>query len=411
MPLYRSLLALALVVSFSQAAELRTLDGKTYNGEVVKITDKEVVFSAKMPTPGEVTRPIEQILHLDLGGKDAFPSDAKYTDVELNDGTILHCSSCRFQGENIIFTLLLTGQEIKLPMSAVSNILTDAQTEKYRRDWTDRIKKKGKTAILAKLNEGVVNPLPGIIGKASEDGRTIDFTLRGTGEVRAVPFMAEKEKNIHGLIFFHDLDPNAKPPLCKLHDAFRDVVMVASVEQSPDGTSLTVTTPSGAKLLYPLAKLAMLDYSNGKLVYLSDITPDRLVEFSTEDRIDHYKRDRNMDGKDPIRIQNIVYPKGLSIHADARLDFDLNGEFNVFKAVVGIDDVVGGVLGPVKLRIEADGKELYSRTFDRKTWKSDQRDIIEKNIKDVQTLRIEVTSGDLLTLGKHLVLADVKVTK
>jgi hypothetical protein len=396
-----------LAASFAPAADLRTLKGDAYNGTLVSVNDKEVVFT-KAGGADRVTVPVDQILNLELGAQVKIP-DSTWIDVELIDGSILHCSNVGFKGTNLVATLLLTGQQVVLPRAAVSSVLTGAQNEKYRRDWTDRVKKKGKKDVVAKLNEGVVNPVSGLLGEGTEDGKKINFTAKvGTEEVT----VAVSLETIHGIIFSHEIDANIKPATFKLLDTYHDVVMVLSVALTAEG--LTVTTPAGAKLVYPLANVAMLDYSNGKLVYLSDLRPDRLTEVSTEDRIDHYKRDRNMDGKDPIKMKNAIYSKGLALHADSRLDFDLNGEYVVFKFVAGFDDVTGGVPGPVKLRVEGDGKELYSRTFDRKTWNaSTPADVQALNIKDVQTLRIEVVSLDAigLTLGKHLVLADAKVSK
>ena len=407
MPRRSSLLALVLAASFAPAADLRTLKGDAYNGTLVSVNDKEVVFT-KAGGTDRVTVPVDQILNIELGAQVKIPANG-YIDVELVDGSILHCSNVTFKvkSTDIVATLLLTEQQVVLPRAAVSSILTNAQNEKYRRDWTERVRKKGKKDVVARLNEGVVNPVSGLLGEGTADGKKINFTAKvGTEEVTVEVSLG----TIHGIIFSHEIDANIKPAAFKLLDTYHDVVMVLSVEQTAEG--LTVTTPAGAKLVYPLANVAMLDYSNGKLVYLSDLRPDRLSEVSTEDRIDHYKRDRNMDGKDPIKMKNVPYGKGLAIHADSRLDFDLNGEYVVFKFVAGFDDVIGGVPGPVKLRIEGDGKELYSRTFDRKTWNaSTPADVQALNIKDVQTLRIEVTSGELLTLGKHLVLADAKVSK
>jgi hypothetical protein len=404
MPLCRSLLALSFFAAITHAAELRTLKGDAHKGELVSVSDMEVVFAKGAE---RITVPTSQVLNIELTPPEVIPRENAYVDVELTDGTVLHCSQCRIKGKTVTATVLLTGQKLELPMGIVSNVLTSAQNEKYRKDWTDRLKKKGKTDVLATLNQGTVNPLPGLIGEGNADGTKLTFTAKLGTKEETVEVPAE---NIHGLIFKRDFDPNAKPPVCRLSDTYRDLIMVESLAQAPEG--LTVKTPAGVKLLFPMAKLALLDYSNGKLVFLSDLNPDRLDERSTEDRIDHFKRDRNMDGRDVIKIKSVPYPKGLSIHADARLDFDVNGEFEVFKFVPGFDDVVGGVAGPVKLRIEGDGKELYARTFDRKEWKaSAEGKELALNIKDVQTLRIEVISGDLLTLGKHLVIANARISK
>jgi hypothetical protein len=63
----------------------------------------------------------------------------------------------------------------------------------------------------------------------------------------------------------------------------------------------------------------------------------------------------------------------------------------------------------VLLRIEGDGKELYTRTFNRKTDKVPVP--ITLNIKDVQRLRLVVSSGDGSDLGRHVHLGNAKVSK
>ena len=155
--------------------------------------------------------------------------------------------------------------------------------------------------------------------------------------------------------------------------------------------------------------LAKLDYSKGKLTYLSDIDLARvkLVQVAYLD-MKEFKRDQNVE-KGEIRLAGKRYEKGLSMHARTEVTFDLEGEYREFKTIAGVDDNVNqGSIDPVVLRIEGDGKELQTLSLTQKGGAQP----IALNIKDVQKLKIIVdASPGSLGLGSHLDLADAKVSK
>src|SRR5262249_11003508 len=104
----RTLLALVLIASFGRSAELQTLKGEKMTGEVVSISDKEVVFDKGTE---KVTVPILQVLHIDYNPPGKLPANSEYSDVELTDGTLFHCSKVTLKGKNVEVTLL-SGQEL-----------------------------------------------------------------------------------------------------------------------------------------------------------------------------------------------------------------------------------------------------------------------------------------------------------
>ena len=401
--LCRSLGVLFLLASVGAAEpqpELRMLNGDVHTGKLLSVGTAGIAIEKGTQ---RFQAPVEQVLSLDLNKPEKLP-DAAFFDLEFTDGTVVHCSTYSIKEKTVLATLLLTGQKIEMPLGSLSNVLANAQNEKYRHHWSDLLKKKGQKDVLAKIRGDVINPFPGLLGAGNADGTAIAFTPDIISKESTVPL-----KDVHGLIFKRDVDPAAKPPICKLIDTYRNTIMIREIEQTAD--SISVTTPAGLKLNYPLKKVVMLDYSQGKLVYLSDLTPGTIAEVSTDDRVFHFMRNQNLDGKPTIKVKGESYTKGLALHADCRLGYDLNGDFTVFKAFAGFDDDVGGIAGPVTLRIEGDGKKLYEVTLDRRTWSKTDKPKIELNIKDVQSLTIDVSTSDLLTLGKHLVLVDAKLTK
>ncbi len=93
---------------------------------------------------------------------------------------------------------------------------------------------------------------------------------------------------------------------------------------------------AGCRVEYPLALVARLDYTKDKLAFLSDLEPVKVVEKSSFDRIDHYRRDKNLDDT-PLRLGGKNHPKGLALHAYTELVYDLDGKYKEFKALLGVD--------------------------------------------------------------------------
>jgi hypothetical protein len=188
-----------------------------------------------------------------------------------------------------------------------------------------------------------------------------------------------------------------------VYDVYQNVLVATSVELSDTG--FVLTTAAGAKVELPRPVVARLDFSKDKLAFLSDLEPVRVVEKSALGRIDHYRRDKNLDDG-PLRLGPKVYGKGLALHAYTELVYDLDGRFKEFKAILGVDETVGGDGRPV-VRIDGDGRELFTGTITRK----DEPRALTLDVSGVKHLRIVVRSGGLLDLGDHVNLADAQVSK
>lgn len=403
MPFFRTMLALIVCASVLQAGDLRTLKGDVITGDLVSVDDKEVVISKGGQKVGT---PIGEVLQVDLVAPTRIPGDAKYIEVELVDGSLLRCSGLGIKGKEAELTMLLTGQKVKVPLESIANLLAEAQLEKYRKDWQDRVRKKRSRDVLALVKDDVVNALEGTLGEGDEEGKSLGFTLSSG---KKVPVALER---IHGLIFWRQGNAVLPPVLFKLTDGYQNLVMVSAVATSDTG--LSVTTPAGVKLDYTIAQLSKLDYSKGKLTYLSDMIPVKLVKDDKDkEGIVFFEKDRTTyEGRFvPIRMKNVTYPKGLFIQATTEVEYDLGGDYREFKAVVGIDDYdTRGEDCPTTLVIEGDGKELLSVTVNPKNKERVQP--VTLNIKDMQKLKILVKSGGgFSTVARQVTLADAKVSK
>jgi hypothetical protein len=402
MPVRYIVLAAVLAAVPVNCAELRTLQGETISGDIVSITPREVVM---LRAGMRVTTPVAQVLQIDCNTA-AKPPTVPYVDVELTDGSLLHCEKYTIKDKEITLKLL-AGPEVKIALSAVGNLLTEAQVEKDRKEWNDRLVdrkiKKKRRDVLAVRKEGFLNALEGTLGDGDAAAESIEFTTV-SGKTRAVA-----QSSVAGLIFERGVDANAAPVVCKITDTLGDVFQASAVATSSGG--LIVTTPSTASFELTFALVVRLDYSGGKLTWLSDLEPTQVIESFVDDNPFHYKRDHNLEDG-PIRLDGATYSRGLALHSTTELEYDLKGDYREFKAVAGIDDLIGGLPGPTILRVEGDGKLLKELTFDRRD-KVRQQEIV-LNIKDVQKLRLRVAPGGegfKLDLGLHLDIANAKVSK
>ncbi|HKI33652.1 MAG TPA: NPCBM/NEW2 domain-containing protein [Gemmataceae bacterium] len=404
MPAKRALLLFVVCVSVALAAdppELRPLKGEKFKGDLVSLNEKEIVLQVNGKP---VATPVEGTLQLDFRAPTS--PTGTYTQVELADGSILRCSKVEFKNKDAVLTLL-SGQVATVPMALLGVVMQEANDVKLVAAWKELLgtTKRPYDVLVRKKADGKLGYLEGTFYDASAAGDTIQFKIKDE-EAKENIGVAK----IYGIVFSRQPDPNMPGRACEVLDAQGAKLFAKSVVLK-EGKFL-VDTQCGARVEYPADALARLDYSKGKLTFLSDVEVSRvkLVQVARQGRTPEFRRDRNPDNTGDIRVAGKRYEKGLVMHAKTEVTFDLEGEYREFKAVAGIDDnVTQGSEEPVLLRIEGDGKELLTLNVTRKEGAKP----INLNIKDVQKLRVVIdsTPENLLGLGSIVDLADAKVSK
>ena len=400
-PGYYRLLALAfafVALPMLAAAELRTLAGKALEGELVEISDKGAVIAKD----GKRTSvPFAEILQIDVQKATEVAAGGAVIDVELIDGSLLHCKKVTFKGKDAQLTFLGSDGVHNLPLQSISNILNGAQDPAVRQEWQEKIlSRRSNQDRVVIARDNALNALQGTLGDANDAGQ-IEFTLEVGGERRTRGFDLDK---VRGLVFMRTPAADAPSPLCKVMDGSQNSFIAAKVQMI--GQNLKVTTVTGAVLEMPMAAVVRLDFTNDKIAYLSDMTPAALVYRSPTGRNDPPRMDMNLDGKGPLQVKGEVFSKGLAIHAYTELTYNLDGKYKKFEAVIGMDDVVGGD-GQPRVRIEGDGRELFGQTIGRK----DERHALDLNVGGVKQLRVIVSSGKPFGFEAHVDLANAKLSK
>jgi hypothetical protein len=154
--------------------------------------------------------------------------------------------------------------------------------------------------------------------------------------------------------------------------------------------------------------VAALDFSSGKIRYLSQLEPRDVKYVPFFDIVYEYRRDKSLDGA-PLALAGKVYSHGLALHSKTTLRYRLAGEYTKFQAIAGIDDEVrrNGDYS-VRLVITGDNKPL----FDAEVKTRDAPRPLDLDVSGVRDLEILVDFGsDMLDICDHLDLADAKLVK
>ncbi len=403
-----SVTALLAALTLSPGADLQTLAGKTISGELVGLDRQTIVLRS---SAGDSIRvPVADVLQVTLPAPDGPPRGA-HTAVELTDGSVLLCSAIAIKGGTAELTMI---QDVKvtLPVTAVFTILRDAHEPKVRQEWQDFVSKRGRLDMVVVRADDKLNGLEGTFGPGTGDA--IEFTASGADQKRTI-----RLNRVQGLIFVQKADPEAPAPLCKVSDNAGNVLVAADIVLNAHG--LTVTTVSGARVTLPDAKpLVKLDFSKGKLAYLSDLTPTRdAVTISTlavtgekptlatldDSQLFPYRKDVNLDNQ-PLKLNGKQYAKGISLHAGTQLVYPLGADYKEFRAVLGVDDGVG-TESRVDVTIEGDSREL----FRGQTKAKESPKPLALDVRGVRDLRITIRAIGLDDFGSQASLADAKVSK
>ncbi|HBL42387.1 MAG TPA: hypothetical protein DDZ90_03225, partial [Planctomycetaceae bacterium] len=171
------------------------------------------------------------------------------------------------------------------------------------------------------------------------------------------------------------------------------------------GTEFIATLQAGAQARFAPPSIASLDFSQGKVRYLSDLEPANIEYTPFFDTVWKYRKDRHRDGG-PLRVGGKEYARGLYIHSKTLLQYRLKGEYRNFRAIMGIDDSVPGI-GFVYVEIKGDGRILYSGNVRS----SDSPVELNLDVRGVRDFEVLVDFGDNLEICDHLDLCEARFIK
>jgi hypothetical protein len=396
--------SLLLCIAVLPSVEVTTLKGEHHVGALERL-DADVVI--KTPA-GAMTISAAELLTL------RFPSSVKSLaaaeatiEVRLTDGT-------RFRSSNFVSTGLETSSLhpqlglLKLPLAAVQSVRFSAADSKVDVAWNQLVDRTAKKDQIAIRKGDLLDHLDGVIG--SLDDANVKFQLDG----EEIPV---KRDRVFGLIYLRPENlSNRAVAAVDLSSGDR----LAATTIAFDGKSWSVRLASGNEITVPTLLVQGIDFSLGKIAYLSNMEPRDVKYTPYLDFMFEYRRDRMVHGT-PLSVGNQTYAKGLGIHSRTLLKYRIGGDYRRFQTVMGIDDSLRNG-GDVDVVIKGDGRVLFQGPVSIHERSEPGTDtLIEPRLMPPIKLDLDVTGivelelfvdfGEGAEVGDCLDLADAKLVK
>jgi len=389
----------AVAVAAAPQVELSTLTGEEHRGELVALDGTSLTLKKG---DKEVKLPLAGLLGVRFTA-DAPRVDRGLSHVLFRDGSRFRSAKANVSGRRGDFAGGQLGS-FSVPRTAVLSVRFDAERS-LDGAWSKLLDRTRKRDLLVIKKKTVLDFLEGSVLSVGE--KEVTFLL-GEDEI-PVP-----RAKVFGVIYA-DRKTAAPKPVCEviLHNSGR--LLATQLEWI--GTAAKATLSAGGEVEIPGESIRELDFSLGKVRYLSQMEPREYayVNFWGEKSenilaLFKYRRDKNQGGQ-PLRLGNKTYARGLSIHSKTTLVYRINTDYRRFKAIVGIDYFSaqnGG--GDVHLVISnRDNKKVL---FEADVRGTDKPRVIDLDVSRVRDLEILVDyGGDNLDIGDWLDLADARVTK
>lgn len=341
----------------------------------------------------------------------ATPPSGPSVLVTLADGSSLQAAKVSVGKRDMTIDSPVWGT-MKLPLASVAGLRFAGQDQQINAAWTQLTERQRNGDMLVIRKGDVLDHLDGTVGDM--DDATVHFVLDGED----VPVKREK---VFGILYASRKAPTQQPA-CEAIAAGGDRLKLRFV--SWNGEQWQAALVAGGEVKIPADRLTSLDFSLGKVKYLSDLEWREMkltTYWDTEsDRVLFApQKDRNGDGGRlrlgvPLRpnsrfLVSKVYQRGLWIHSKTLIKYRLNGDYRRLQAMMGISyDMLRYNRGDVHVKITGDGKALFD---DEVTWNEAGKPL-DLDVTNIRDLEILVDFGkDELPEGDELVLGDAKLVK
>jgi hypothetical protein len=395
---------LASVVLAATPVELQTLDGQKLSGELKELSVERIVLSS---ADGEKSVDTSNVLGLSVGKESptATPVAPAKISIELVDGSRLRAAS--FTATKGTATVELQGgAKAELATSGIRYVRFDdmaAGSAELTKQWEEILAQKAGGDVIVLRKKSALDYAEGVVRRVADED--VDFELGGET-------LELKRNRVEAVLYFRAAEPELADARCVVHLSGGSHIDAANAELK--GENLAVTSSGGAQLELPLSACSRIDFSVGKIQFLSDLEPDAKeitpyiggpASLAAYTSLLEPRRDTNFGGE-PLKIAGVQHAKGVALHSRSRLSYRLGGKFRQFSALAGIDDAMASS-GNVVLRISGDGRTLWEGTIKG----GEEPKQLDLDLTGVRRLELLVDYGDDLDVGDHLLLCEAKLLK
>jgi hypothetical protein len=392
--------------------DVQLMDGSAAEGQFVRLSDKVL----EVTSDGPRTFDVESLLLVTAKPPPAPPEGGPSVWIELVDGSRLLATQFTVSA-GVADVRLWGGSALSMPTEAIRSVRLREQDRGLSLQWEEifRSELKGDVLVVRKTirdddtgtESHSLDYLEGVLSDVAADSVRFSFE----GEQVDVP-----RGKIEGLIYVQPAGRKLPDVICMVDDAAGSRFKVKAIRSA--GNALELTLASGPDYQLPLERFAKLDFSAGRLVFLSDIEPTTVEWTAFLDpgkklpslaRLFHPRSDQSFSGG-KLRLRSAAgvqeYAKGLAIHSRTLLIYRIPPEVRRFQALAGIDESVR-TGGHVRLEIRADNQELLNVPV-----VAGQEPLaIDLDVSGAERLKILVDFGEQLDIGDSLHLCRARLTK
>jgi hypothetical protein len=394
------LLTLTTVAAAPPAVQVQTLSGENASGTLVELGPQRIGLESAM---GHVSLETERVVALWPVAVPAAAAGEPAAWVDLIDGSSLVAASITSAGGTTRLGLA-GGRSIELASRQVVAVRLQPHTDATAAEWS-RLQESETASDVLVVHKGTsLDFHRGILREIGP--AAVRFEV--DGEVLPV-----KREKVFGVLVCQAAARNLPEPICHLVEGNGSTWVAHTI--GLDGEQVEWTTPLGVAVKRPLGELAKIDFSQGKIVYLSDLKPES-VEWTPYIAAgkpmaswSEFFRPRNDQSlrSGPLELGGKSYKKGLALHSRTTMVYRLPGRFHRFKAMAGIDDRFRP-RGNVRLLIRGDDQVLAKLTV---SGTDEQPQPIDVDLSGVRRLTILADFGDDLDVAGHLDLCEARIVK
>lgn len=402
-------------------AEVATLDGSRFVGTLKSIDQQQVVLEA---TGGKaVNVPLADALELTLAADAAVAGSGQTLRVVLADKSSIPVDKISSDATDVRSVSELLGT-LNFARSAVRAALLQPMNPDWVLQWDAYLQRSNeKDMLIVQKKDGVgLDFLSGVVGSVSAE--SVAFLFDGND----IPVPRPR---VVGVVFA-DVKNSAQRSSTPLSLQLMDGSILSGSSVTMSDSMFQVESGWGQRLQIPVSAVLSVDFSSGRLNYLSDLQPI-LEQYAgldpdgkewgplfDEDRGSRtglssqwrMSRDRFPNsGRPPLTLRGRRYQKGLCIFPSATIEYALDGKYSSLKAVLGVDDDVafnqqkGAPDTAVELKILVDGESVFQKLIGAR----EAPIPLDLNLKGANTLTIVVDFGDGSSMCDYLDLADAKL--
>lgn len=384
--------------------EVETLAGTVTQGTLADWAPKQIRVAGES---GTVHFALSEVLAVRFPGAANVARDPSSISVELTDGSLLYGTELTVHGNQLTLAEQ-QGRGLSIPTKKVAAVVLAAPAHHSRayqtqQQWHDLRMSDPSGDLVVISRKDSLDYLEGVLGDVTAS--TVDFHL--DRDAMQVP-----RSKVYGLVYFHSEEVDLAPQVARVTDHDGRRIEAQSVELVDQG--FRVVSRSGVEIVLPRSTITEIDFSIGKVIYLSDLEAESIewtpfygmLNTSDEFRLaSRPQRDAAFAGG-PLRLDGVEYAKGLGIRSRTEMVYRLPDAFRRFTVLVGIDDAVRP-RGHVKISIYADARQLWAQEVDGK----DPPLSLSLDISGAKRLKILVDYGLDQDVADHVDFCEARVSK